>query len=200
MPSLFRLNGVKFPILQAQLKPFFSDDDGPKNECMVWHLAILAKGTAPMIEGERGRDWKIGLQSDPGELLRTKPGELRSWLDLAGREGAWTEREDERGEPHALLSLFECEPVYACRWRLQAYKDRLRLHLEAKVDPHVGEGWMEDLELVVDTPLVLGAIPFGRRRESTCRAQIKRFGLKDEFEFHSDEGVSRLRLVRAKVG
>lgn len=200
MSSIFRLNGVEFPILQARLEPFFDDDSEPKDERLVWHLAIQAKGKAPLIEGEGGWDCNIGLQSDPGELLRTKPGELSSWLDLAGREGAWAEREDERGEPHALLDLFEATPMYACRWRLGAYQDRLQLHLEAKVDPQLGEGWREGLDLVIETPLELEAIPFGKRRESACRAQIERFGLKDRFEFHSKGGVSRLHLVQTKVG
>jgi hypothetical protein len=80
---------------------------------------------------------------------------------------------------------------------LDPHEDRLRLHLEAKVDPHVGEGWMEGLKLIIDTPLALGAIPFGRPPESACRAQVKRFGLMDEFAYHNENGVSRLRLVRA---
>jgi hypothetical protein len=153
----------------------------------------------PVIDGYQAeRPWTLSLASDPGRLLTTKPGEIRGFLDLAGRSGGWEAWEDDEGEPHASLCLFEMAPVYDCRWTLSAQGGRLLLKLDVKTDPRVGEGWMESLPLEIETPVELAPIPFGSgTSERECRAIIAKMGLEDRFAYQLVKGVAYLRRLGA---
>jgi hypothetical protein len=175
------IKDLRFEIVTARLEPFIRDrEDSPAaSHRFVWGVVAEAKA-----KDVADSTW---IPSFTGEsLLETKPLEIESWRNLAGRHGEW--RDDDE---MATLYTFSHEPIVDVRWRFELGKSgRLVLVLDGKSRFDHSGGYKGMLPVQLETELEYRHIPMAKRKEAACRKRLARFGIKDPFDFNVENGVS----------
>lgn len=179
---MFKIADLNFTIVQSYLDAYVDEEE---NE-MVWGLQI--KGQS---HNEEFDDWSPHVNSEV--LVRTKPGEMKTWLDLAGKKIEWDEYSDDEEEPHALLYIFEHEPIYQSKVLFELRNNEMFVKWNALCDVGWDEKYSDELPLQIETKVLFNGILFGKRPEESCRKMIAPFLNPEDFQYiRNKNGVSLL--------
>ncbi len=180
---MFRVADIDFDVTESILDAYIDNRDG----VIAWGVEISARTINPQF----GR-WIPCAKSEV--LLRTGPEDLARWQDLAGKSVEWSEAEDEDGEPFGMLCIFEHDPIYEGRVRLdRGTPAGLSIRWQGKFDPYIDEKYAEGLPITIDVPLVFRGILFGREPEDEYWKALAPFFPRDQYRFtQTEHGVSLL--------
>jgi hypothetical protein len=97
-------------------------------------------------------------------LLRTGSDELRHCTDLAGRSAGWKAAEDDEGEWHGSIHIFERDPIYDAVVQFDSSSATgISIRWQGILDPNINEEYKTGVPLSIDVPLVFRGILCGRR-------------------------------------
>lgn len=181
---MFKISDLDFSVESAVLDAFIDKEDMSLN----WGLEIEA---AQKIVDDQ--EWEP--QATVEILCKTKPGELKQWSDIAGKEVNWKEAFDEDDEPYGILYVFEHEPIYKSKIKLlQNGNGGIRIDWNAKCDVRWGQKYGTNLDLDINTKLNFKGILFGRKSEPQCKDMLAEFFPVEDFVFTTNEnGVSIMK-------
>lgn len=175
---MFRLLDHEYDVTYANLELFAARDD-----TVCWGVKITAKSRG----GSDGMaDWRPAILSDA--LLRTKPGQMSHWYEIAGNTVEWDEPNE---DPQALFEVDETSAIYQCRWQFlpEPGNTRVRLILDGMTDIDADH---EKVSFHVDVLLGVAPWSMAARSQQECLARYHRLGFKDPVEFRVIGTVSSL--------
>lgn len=181
--STLTISDLKFDVISANLDVNFAHKEAPpKDHTLAWGVTIRA-------DQKKGpqKSWKPKFTGE--DLIETKPKELKSWRDLAGRQGSWAEDHNERG----FLYTYEHVPVVDVTWRFELAKSgRLAIVVDGFSDFNHGDGYQGKLPLHLEAELDFVRIPMRKDSKTVAMKRRAEFGLTDPLEFRIEDGVSYL--------
>jgi hypothetical protein len=179
---MFRISDQSFRIRAATLEAFVDDEES----LLKWGPEIHA------FPGE-GAFRRCHPKASAEVFAATAPGELKHWLDLAGREVRWPVAETADGEPQAILYVFEHEPIRQCHIQLAMGREGLRLRWTGRAGVHWDGDYGADLALSVDCELTFKGVWCGRLSEAASRVTVGPFLDHSLLRFsRTEDGVSLL--------
>jgi hypothetical protein len=182
--SKLTIKQQELELVSARLEPFLDNDaeEPAETHRFVWGVLVEAKA-----KDVAGSTWEPSFTSE--RVLETKPNELESWQNLAGRHGEWTDDEE-----MATLYTVSHEAVIDVTWRFErASSGRLRFVLDGRSRFRQSGEYEGLIPIHLEAELEYAPIPMGpKTKEAACRRQMARFGLKDPFAFKVQDGVSYL--------
>lgn len=170
-------------VSSADLRMRFDEEDGGQVRLM-WGFAINATSE------NAGESCVLKCV----DLFTTAPGEIRSYVDLFGREGQWDDLGTDDDDSRAILSMLGHTDVTDVSWCFQRAPCGSILlifrGLTWIVRPPEFQG---DVSVDVSIPLSWSRVACGRRDEKECAGLLKTVGLEDSMSFSRDsKGVSAL--------
>lgn len=167
---MFRIADIDFQNQNAYLDAYVDEQE------LVFGIHIQGSS-----KNNQFKDWKPHVESDA--LLRFKPGELKTWSDIAGRTIQWQDAHDSDQEPYAFLYVFEHEPIYQSKVMFENIHGEVFVKWNALCDVGFDEKYGVQLPLNIESSVSFAGILFGDKPEEQCKKLIEPYLQPHHFQF-----------------
>ena len=152
----------------------FIDEDENR---LVFGLQIKADADGTILQGNNPH-----FNSEI--LLKIKPNKIKRWQDISGKIIEWKDYPYDENEPHALLYVFEHEPIYNAKIEFKNTNEKIIVKVQSLCDINLDDEYSDNLSLEIETELKFHGILCGKDiTEDECKNKIKPYLEIDELKY-----------------
>jgi hypothetical protein len=178
---MFKIKDINFDIKFAYLDSFIDVDE----KLLKFGLQIKTEGNENIFDG-----YEPHFNSEM--LLKIKPNTIKIWQDISGEIIKWQDYPDDENKPHALLYVFEHEPVYNAKIEFKNFDNKIIVKIKSLCDINYDDEYSDNLPLEIETEVDFFGILCGKdTTEEECKNKIKPYLEIDKLKYIKNKyGVS----------
>jgi hypothetical protein len=179
--KMFKIKNVIFDIKFAYLDAFIDEDE----KLLKFGLQIKAEGKENIFNG-----YEPYFNSEI--LLKIKQNTIKKWQDISRKIIKWKDYPDDENKPHALLYVFEHEPVYNAKIEFKNLNNKTIVRIQSLCDINYDDEYSDNLPLAIETEVDFFGILCGKdTSEEECKNKIKPYLEIDKLKYTKNKyGVS----------